>query len=142
MSAAILKPMNAEERERRNRCVAIGCVACLLDGNGYCGPVEYHHFIVAGERAGHFYGVALGKWHHQGDSVGYLTRNEMEVRFGPSLKHNARGFHARYGTDQELLDHTNRIIGAPLLTLPARRRSRGSTATPSKVCPRDPRRRA
>lgn len=133
MSAALLRPMNAEERERRNRCCSLGCIACLMEGNGACGVVEYHHLLVAGERAGHRFGVALGAWHHQGNSLGNATRGEMTAWYGPSLKHDARTFHAAYGSDQALLDYQDNLLGVPTVLLQTRRRSRGSCATPSKI---------
>lgn len=132
-SAAVLAPMNAEDRARRERCVMIGCIACLMDGNGWCGPVEYHHLIVCGERAGHRDGVPLGLWHHQGTSIGTRSRDVMTLLYGPSLKHHKREFHARYGSDQQLLDYIDDLLGVPRIVLPTRRRSRGSAASPSKI---------
>lgn len=136
MSIAVLRSMNAEERERRNRCVSLGCIACLMSGNGACGACEYHHILVAGERAGHRFGVALGQWHHQGVLLQFWTEAAMLAQYGPSLKLHGKAFVEEFGTDQALLDYQDRIIYAEPVVLPTRRRSRGSAASPSNIFPR------
>lgn len=137
MSAAVLAPMNAAEKERRARCVALGCIACRIWGCGYCGGwVEGHHLLVAGERAGHIFLIPLGLWHHQGNLMPGYSQEEMKRERGPSLKLHAVEFHEVFGTDQELLDATNDLIGEPRVLLPTRRRSRGSAASPKNIFPR------
>ncbi len=116
------KAMTADERERRNRCVGAGCVACWLnrkmpyqDAVKVCAPVaaEYHHFKDGDRRISHSHAYALCGWHHRGlPPWGMTSKSETAEKLGPSLAEDANGFHARYGDDATLLAFQNRILAS------------------------------
>jgi hypothetical protein len=93
------------------RIVELGCVACRKNGLLTPMTVEVHHLLNGGVRAGHHETVALCGWHHVGRTTGGFDGVKgMEMVFGPSLYHDARAFHARYGTDSELWDFQNSLL--------------------------------
>lgn len=77
---------------------------------------DYHHLLSGGRRRGHVYGVGLCLWHHRGriaddwHSFG-MTHKEMRDYYGPSLAEGSKPFHAAYGTDQDLLDKQDELLG-------------------------------
>lgn len=130
-----LPPPTAEERARSARARQLGCIACLMDGIGGCGPNEEHHLLVGGVRVGHRYTVILGLWHHQGRRLPERSAAQMVALYGPALKLASRAFALRYGTPQELLDYTDRLLGLPPAVLPTRPPSKGHTARPANMLP-------
>lgn len=107
------------ERKRMERIVELGCVACRIEsdrmGHGQwcvCGPPEVHHLLDGGVRRGHSATICLGAFHHRGWIVvpGALSRRQATEWFGPSLYHDARAFHERYGSDDELLAYQNHFL--------------------------------
>lgn len=90
---------------------SIGCVACRKRGLAmFCGPTECHHLLSVGKRRGHDATIPLGSWHHRSVTWRTLTAKQMTEQFGPSLSRGSKLFHAEFGTDDELLDETNRLI--------------------------------
>lgn len=112
-------PMNREEQAYRDRCVALGCVAChLWEGTGrggplftgYCGHVEFDHFKSGNIRVGHFWGVALGYWHHQRAPLAMFTHADMAREFGPSKACGSSLFTRTYGSWAELLAFQDELL--------------------------------
>jgi hypothetical protein len=105
------------EAERRDVIIALGCVACRLEGRGH-EPTQIHHLTTTGlhggARRGHYATVGLCPWHHQGQRPDGLTRADMEAERGPSLALQPRAFREKYGRDDELLDAQNAMIAAAL----------------------------
>lgn len=90
-----------------------GCVACWLHSNVHRFP-EIHHLTIGGKhgqkRRGHDFTIGLCAWHHRG--VSPFGNPELGLAaFGPSLHHHARAFRAAFGTDAELLEFQNALIG-------------------------------
>lgn len=113
MHSRSIKPPTKAEKKRMARIVELGCVACRLDGDWpeACGLPEIHHLLDGGVRRGHSFTVGLGSWHHRGIVVPAFGQIEAMTRsFGPSLYHDARDFHARYGSDEELLAYQNKLL--------------------------------
>ena len=100
-------PTKAQQR-RFQDLQELGCITCRLSGRGYRAP-QIHH-LVEGYRLGHDYTIPLCAWCHQGLPDGNLAPSRMEYEIGPSLARNKREFTARYGTERELLEKTERLL--------------------------------
>jgi hypothetical protein len=87
-------------------------------------PGEIHHLLLGSVRAGHLYTICLCYHHH---------RKNHQPTLGPSLSGGSKEFHARYGSDQELLDYQNDLICSPRTTI---QRTRKPARKLSKVVPR------
>lgn len=90
-----------QEEERRQKIYELGCIACRIDGKGYV-PCSEHHLKDGSCYRDNMktFGICLA--HHQ---------IEFAVPGVPNRHKNAKEFAEVYGTDQELLEYTNRIIG-------------------------------
>src|SRR5262245_46044537 len=98
------------ERKRMDSFHDIGCVCCRQDG--HFRPATVQHVIDGGKRKGH--GATYGScdWHHLGIPPGLpqLTIKQAKKLLGPSLKHDARKFHKRYGSEAELVAYQNTLL--------------------------------
>jgi hypothetical protein len=114
MHSSAKGPTKAEKR-RMSRFPDIGCVACYVLGVKHinCGPVEAHHLTDCGRRIGHEATVPLGIYHHRGVRPENVTKAEMFRYFGPNLADDGRQFRECFGTDDFLLDLTNKLLGYP-----------------------------
>lgn len=108
-----LRSPTPSELEKMARAKNSGCVACYLGNKGFCGGVEYNHIVVNGRRAGHRFGYAIGRWHHQAVPLLGYSAAEMRKKFGPALKEGSKPFHERYGSDQFLFDTQHSLLGLP-----------------------------
>jgi hypothetical protein len=99
---------------------AIGCIACLLTGWFSIDP-EVHHLNQGGyhgaKRRGHDFTIGLCTWHHQGTCQDFSKADEARFVLGPSYKLHKMAFRARYGTDEQLLETTNKLIALRELAL-------------------------
>lgn len=104
-------------RRRFERLREYGCVCCRIAGLLGCGQVEIHHIVDNGYRrlsGGHDATLPLGIWHHRGvlpEGFNIISATEA---FGPSLAHGSKPFHARWGSQRELLAKLNTEIGETL----------------------------
>lgn len=98
------------EHLRFAKIIGRGCMACRAENIEQALPTEAHHLLSGGKRRGHKYSIPLCSWHHRGiPRPGWNTATTRDI-FGPSLRLESRAFHARYGTDDELLDRVNAMI--------------------------------
>lgn len=99
---------------------AIGCIASLLDARGGVMP-EVHHLnqggYHGGKRRGHDFTIGLSPWHHRGIPPEGMNERQAREWLGPSYKLHKMAFRARYGTDDQLLETTNKLIALRALTL-------------------------
>lgn len=116
MGPSKAKAATKAEKARMARIVELGCVACRKDF-AQCPHTpwdlakgEVHHLLEGGVRRGHSFTVGLCGWHHVGRVPHGWVVPHMAEWFGPSLYHDARAFHARYGTDDELLKFQNDLL--------------------------------
>lgn len=101
-----------EQQARQDKCRNFGCIACIRDGNvNLCGSDEIHHLTVSGRTISQDHTIALGQWHHRAICKNGFTSTQMERKFGPSLAKGSKTFHARYGTNDDLLKYQNELIG-------------------------------
>jgi hypothetical protein len=90
-----------------------GCVCCRAEGLPI-GPVQIHHLVDKGNRelsGGNQSSLPLCAWHHQGIVPAGHTIESATLAFGPSLRHQSKAFHERYGSQRELLAKVNEEIG-------------------------------
>lgn len=98
---------------RCQRIYEIGCIACRVRG-WFNQPCQVHHLNLdqhAGQkRLGDESTIGLCPWHHVGEPVGSMTRDQTRQTFGPSMKHEPVKFREIFGSDQELLAKQNELI--------------------------------
>lgn len=113
-------PTTAADRRRFAAMEATGCVVCRVFFERPCTPGDVHHVLRGGRRIGHQATICLHPWYHRGNppEVRYagrivqLTVAEAERRYGPSLARNRLAFEARFGTEEELLEMQDAVLGA------------------------------
>jgi hypothetical protein len=88
-----------------------GCICCRLSSVAPQYP-EIHHLLSGGRRRGHDETIGLCAWHHRGVKPDYYqTKREVRALMGPSLAEGSKPFHAEYGSDDQLLQIQNELIG-------------------------------
>jgi hypothetical protein len=95
-----MQPMTNAEREHMARVAALGCVVCRNLGLGPT-PAEVHHPLKNGKRIGYKVTIPLCTLHHRSG-----VKNEIHVSRHPWRK----AFESRYGTEQQLLEQTQREL--------------------------------
>lgn len=93
-----------------------GCVCCYQlgfraeeEGAWY---VEGHHLLHAGLRIGHSDIVGLCCWHHRGQIyLPGLSIAEHRLQLGPALSESPDAFHARFGSDMDLMELQAELLG-------------------------------
>lgn len=91
---------------RFDKLQAYGCIACRILGF-YSAP-DVHHILSGGRRTGHQNTIPLCPWHHRGVKPHRIVPVLMDI--GPSLAHGSKPFHARFGTQEELLKKVNKEV--------------------------------
>lgn len=122
-SKSLEKP-TADEQARMDLMKIRGCLI-----SGYQG--EIHHLLVGGMRAGHRYTICLNSYLHRGVPFGLFTLEHCKKLWGPSLAAGSKAFHRRNGTDQELLNRQDGLIGWPRAIIQRQRNPRKSQTQPS-----------
>lgn len=90
-----------------------GCAACRIEGLPL-GPVDIHHLVDMGNRelsGGNSASIGLCVYHHRGILPQGYTVETAAAKFGPSLRHQSKAFHERYGSDRSMLARVNEEIG-------------------------------
>lgn len=109
-----------EDQERLDAIGNIPCVCCFSMHVQQPSPTERHHVVDKGYRrlsGGHQATVALCGWHHRAIPVvanTAMSEAYMLRAYGPSMKHQGGkgAFERCYGTQRELIEQTNRLLGA------------------------------
>lgn len=107
-----------DQQARQDRARELGCIACALNTvrgeaffGGECGRPEIHHLTKSGRQIGQNETVCLGAWHHRAILLPHAKNsNEMTMCCGPSLAKGSKPFHARYGSNEELLAYQNKLL--------------------------------
>lgn len=98
------------EIERFAKLYALGCVVSRVY-YGRWEPADIHHLVEGRKRLGHQFTIPLSPWFHRGVPADLDMRpSEATEKYGPSLALNKRAFVAKYGTERELLEQTNKLI--------------------------------
>jgi hypothetical protein len=114
------KPPTKAQQERFTRILDFGCVCCYVDGTDVLKaygavqdtphqPCEIHHMLRGNKRIGHDASIGLCAVHHRG--VSSLSRADRLIIYGPSWHLERRAFRERYGSDQDMIDMQNELIG-------------------------------
>jgi len=90
-----MSKMKKREREHLQKVQDLGCIVCIRLGY-YGTPAEIHHVKRFGAKRDHFHVIPLCPHHHR-------TSNE-------SYHLNPLWFTEQFGTQQELLEETMRLI--------------------------------
>lgn len=109
----------APTKEEAARIVAVKegpCMACQVlreSGRGACDVegCDYHHLKSGNIRRGHMYGVGLCGWHHRRIPFNMASHKQMISLYGPSLLDGGKAFAEAFGSDEELLDRQNQLLG-------------------------------
>lgn len=104
------KTPNAGQRRRMDALKEMGCVLCREYGLGHI-PPEIHHITSCGRRLGHDHTIPLCCWHHRGTPWACDRPSQEEATLGPSLARNKRTFVSEFGTELEILDRVNVLLG-------------------------------
>lgn len=99
----------AAQKRRFLRFQDIGCIACRKLGFRDV-PAQAHHLLDGGRRRGHDATIPLCPWHHQGQPPEAFTMLQAIHLLGPSLALSSRLFREKFGSDDELLAETDRLI--------------------------------
>tara|TARA_R100001086_G_scaffold175424_1_gene96622 strand:- start:117 stop:386 length:270 start_codon:yes stop_codon:yes gene_type:complete len=87
--------MKKAEKEHLQKVAELGCIACMKLGH-YDTPAEIHHIRKMGEPRNHYRVIPLCPHHHRSSNESYHL--------------NPLWFSEKFGTQQELLEETLRLI--------------------------------
>lgn len=89
------------ERAWMDAITNLGCIACLIEGRERV-PGAVHHILRGGHRIGHLHTICLCQpgHHMDGAHLGMVSRHPWKARF-----------EAIYGSEDELLALTRKIVG-------------------------------
>ena len=105
------KAPTAAEAERMDKLSQAGCVVCRLSYGAYV-PAEIQHLTSGGRRKGHMFTIPLCPWHHRGVCNNGLTPEYMTSIMGPSFAHSRKDFEKTFGSEEYLLEETNKWLGS------------------------------
>jgi hypothetical protein len=99
-----IKAATKTDQAHQDAARALGCMVCRfrianrMQTAPQCGPTHIHHRNIGDmhgqKQIGQDAFVALGAWHHDGDQIPGMSRDQMRAIYGPSFKHHARDFRA------------------------------------------------
>lgn len=104
------------DRQRRRMDIItreIGCVPCRIKHGEYR-PAECNHLLSGsgGYRKGHEFTVPECEWHHRGLPISGVTEDTMFRLLGPSRALHKKQFLEAFGSDDRLLEITEKQIDA------------------------------
>jgi len=95
-----------------DRLARSGCVVCRIQHGAYV-DAEIQHLTAGGRRLGHRHTIPLCAWHHRGICAGSITTPEMTRIYGPSFANSRAEFEGAFGSEEHLLDETDKWLGVP-----------------------------
>jgi hypothetical protein len=98
--------------ERFGELYRLGCVVSRLIDLDRWEPADIHHRVEGRTRLGHQSTIPLSPWFHRGVPSRFDMRpSEATKALGPSLAINKRAFVEQFGTERQLLELTNELLG-------------------------------
>jgi hypothetical protein len=97
------------EQERWILFREIGCIVCRRYYH-IVEPADVHHLLSGGKRRGHHATIPLCPYHHRGIPIDGMSNDRMRARLGPSLALQSKAFHAKFGSDDYLLEETEKEL--------------------------------
>jgi hypothetical protein len=110
MATKHVKAHTAANVERFRRLGEMGCIVCRLSHGAFV-QSEVAHLTDAGRRTGHERTIPLCPWHHRAVPSGDIPPAQMLIIYGPSFAKSKKDFVAAFGTEESLLEATNRWLG-------------------------------
>lgn len=107
-SKSTRKPTIAEQ-QRFQAIKEVGCTPCWLEGRSF-EPCDIQHVVKGRKRLGHEWTYGCCPWHHRGLVTYPADTKMMEHVVGPSLARSPKDYHAKYGSEEELVDLCNKMI--------------------------------
>jgi hypothetical protein len=106
------KPYTEDEWETVGVIKATGCVCCdqLPTQDRTYMTVEFNHHKRGNKRIGNDIGTGECEWHHRGVCLPGFQRRTMTLLFGPSRADGTKPFHARFGSDNDLLERQEAML--------------------------------
>ena len=104
------KPRTKAQQSRFDAIKEGPCLACKKLHLQSFYP-EIHHLLSGGIRRGHDYSIGLCSYHHRGHIDARSNTTFIRNTYGPNLFDEAKKFHAEFGSDDELLEMQNQLIG-------------------------------
>lgn len=107
--------MTQAGKKRMGILARLPCLCCVVEGVSQPWPTEVHHIVDNGYRkhsGGDDSTLPLCAWHHRGLIPDGMTGGEASFTYGPSLATNKRAFVLQYGTERQLLERVNGLLGA------------------------------
>jgi hypothetical protein len=99
-----------DDIERFAKLYGLGCIVSRVFF-GRWEPAEIHHLVEGRKRLGHQFTIPLSPWFHRGvPPLAEMRPSEAVEKIGPSLAMSKRDFVAKFGTERELLEQTNKLI--------------------------------
>lgn len=99
-----------KDTERFRRLNEMGCIVCRQTFGAFV-QSEVAHCTSRGRRIGHQATIPLCPWHHRGVPMGSLSQKAMRELYGPSFAKSKAEFEEAFGTEQKLLEETNKWLG-------------------------------
>jgi hypothetical protein len=87
---------------------------------------ERHH-LTEGYRLGHRFSIPICAWHHRGVSTPDSDALAMEAIYGPSLALNKKKFIEVFGTERNLCEKVDELLGYGKTPWPASKIMRTGT---------------
>lgn len=75
------------------------------------GGCDYQHMKSGNIRMGHMHGYALCGWHHRRIPYEGVPPAYMLKMYGPSLMDGGKAFARAYGSEQQLWERQNKLLG-------------------------------
>jgi hypothetical protein len=98
------------DRQRYELMRGLNCVACAQVGAFH--ECDVSHETNGGRRTGNENTMLECPWHHRGVPPWGCTQQGAHKRLGPSRARNPRAYHAKFGSDEQLLELTNKALQA------------------------------
>lgn len=97
------------EQQRFEAIKTVGCQPCWLEGIEF-NPCDIQHVVEGRKRLGHSQTYGCCAWHHRSVPLNGLTSKQSEQRAGPSLARSPKDYHAKYGSERELVELCDKMI--------------------------------
>jgi hypothetical protein len=93
--------MTKAEKKHYDKLHSLGCIVCIRLGYGYSEP-HIHHIR---------HGAGMGQKSVYTDAIPLCPNHHQNGGYGVALHAGQKEFEKKYGTEKDLLDFTNKIIG-------------------------------
>ena len=100
-----------DEQARYDALKELGCIVGRLRVVG-CVGCEIQHLTSGGRRISNYHTIPLCPWHHRGQLPEGFTTTKATLCYGPSFAKSRKQFEQIFGSEEYLLEQTNRLLDA------------------------------